>query len=199
MKNGDSILILISGFKRSGKDFSAEYLSQRIKDSVVCSFAEPMKDILATSFAMDLQTLDNLKNESSHFRAILQRFGSEAMKKWFGDTVWSDVFIKNAPDSPVVILADWRFPTEVEVLSKVYSRIITIRVHDYNNTNTDMHVSETALLDFNFDYEVDNTLKDSTLFEKLESILINENLTKDIAMACKSKSKSKSPKPKEGK
>lgn len=171
---GDNMLkiILISGYKRSGKDFVANKLHEQIDESVVMSFAKPLKEIIANTFNITLDKLDDYKNNEDNifvqpqftlgsFRTILQRFGTEAMKKHFGEDVWVDLAISKLPENGVVIFPDWRFMREYEVLSKMY-QVYTIRVEDYN-LYAGEHSSENALCDFSFDLHIDNTPKDDSV------------------------------------
>lgn len=176
------IIIMVSGFKRSGKDFISNYISKSFPVSKVFSFAEPLKDIVATTMNMGLNTLDEYKNNSeslfihrddgyaekiTDFRQILQRFGTEAMKKHFGDDVWVDLAIKKLED--INIISDWRFKTEYEAMRKV-GDVITIRVEDLN-IKPDDHISEHDLDDFTFDFKIDNSAKDDTFLISLRRFL----------------------------
>ena len=180
-------VILVSGYKRSGKDFVSTILNSELENSISYSLATPLKDIVATTLGISLDELDLFKNNpeyysvvfmfkdkmfgSSDFRKILQKFGTEATKKWFGDPVWTDLFIAQDFKEDYIIISDWRFRTEVEEFSKVYDNVITIRINDDNIVNTDMHPSETALDGFDYDYVIDNTAKDSTVLKRIEEVI----------------------------
>ena len=180
-----SKIILISGFKRAGKDFIGQEINKGIKGSMLYSFAEPLKEIVADSFSISLDDLDGLKNNCSpiitkdgiddihisDFRTFLQLFGTEAMKKHFGKSVWVDLFKSNNFAEDYIIIPDWRFPTEFEELIDGDDEIITLRVDDDNNQNTDRHSSETALESFNFDYRIDNTAKDSSVLKEVQKFI----------------------------
>lgn len=176
----------MSGYKRAGKDFISDILLSKIKGSVRYSLAEPLKDIMATTLGTSKEELDELKNRQApcltldddrtiskltDFRKVLQVFGSEAMKKWFGDSVWVDVFIHKNIINDVIIISDWRFNIEYNEIVKTYDNVITLRVVDDNIVNTDMHASETELDDFNFDFTVDNTAKDSSIISALDKFI----------------------------
>jgi hypothetical protein len=158
------IIIQLSGKKRAGKDTIAKYLTTALETAYdykveVMSFAEPMKDIIATILGLSLEDLDLFKNRNDIYRLrvidtdgniplhttdcrqILQQFGSEAMKKWFGNDVWVTLLNQRIKDSTadVIIIPDWRFEIE-EITSS-----LKIRISSNNCDLKDTHVSETEL------------------------------------------------------
>ena len=181
-------VILISGLKRSGKDFVAEKLQEKMYSSKVFSLAEPLKDIVADTFGISRDKLDEYKNNAddvyvndhptcetwvsklTDFRTILQRFGTDAMKKHFGDDVWVNLLIDKlyTLSFTTVIVSDWRFISEYNAFADV-ADVWTVRVHDDNLTPDD-HASETELMDFNFDLVVDNTAKDDSILAEVDRI-----------------------------
>lgn len=169
-------LILVNGKKRSGKDYFAQMLKAEFakcgKTAEVMSFADPIKRIIARTFDISLQELDDYKNEArsvgvSHskmdgyefekltdFRLILQRFGTEAMKEWFGEDVWVQLLMGNANhcNADFVIVPDFRFLTE-ELLGAI---TVKIKNDDFDNSG-DTHRSENELNDFKFMHTFNNT------------------------------------------
>lgn len=158
------LIIQLSGKKRAGKDTIAKYLTTALETAYdykveVMSFAEPMKDIIATILGLSLEDLDLFKNRNDIYRLrvidtdgniplhttdcrqILQQFGSEAMKKWFGNDVWANLLNQRIKDSTadVIIIPDWRFEIE-EITSS-----LKIRISSNNCDLKDTHVSETEL------------------------------------------------------
>lgn len=187
-------IILISGFKRSGKDFTAQLLKDKLiaknKTVEVLSFAYPMKRIICDTLSISMEQLDEIKNsaytltysddEESHYmtngRKLLQHFGSDAMKPWFGEDVWgmlAEKAISKDIDAEFVLIPDFRFPIEYLYLKECDKyNIVTLRINDDNIVNTDVHSSETSMLEFSFDYTIDNTIKSgSTLNDKLDGVI----------------------------
>ena len=75
----------------------------------------------------------------------------------------------------VVIISDYRFPVEKEVFQELDEeryQVITVNVINRNCDTRDSHISENALHDEVFDYELDNTDKgDLTLhIERIKAI-----------------------------
>jgi hypothetical protein len=169
-------LILVNGKKRSGKDFFAQTLKNELakvgKTAEIMSFAGPLKEIIAETFDITLQELDDYKNDATpvgtiqrkmsgtdynaltDFRLILQKFGTEAMKKWFGEEVWVKLLAERAYKSTAdfIIVPDFRF------LSEEIDGAITVKIRnaDFDNAG-DLHRSETELDNFEFMYAFDNT------------------------------------------
>lgn len=167
-------IILINGKKRSGKDWTAKLIQEELykqhKTSEIMSFAGPLKEIVADSFNISLELLDELKNDGepivarvdgfqviiSDFRLFLQRFGTEAMKKQFGDDIWVRLLKEKSEKSPVdyILVPDFRF-----LIEEISDITLKIRNDEIDNANKDFHPSETQLDNFNFKYVIDNTGK----------------------------------------
>lgn len=164
-------VILINGLKRSGKDWNASLIQEELyrnnKTSEIISIAEPIKKITADALGIDLKLQEDLKNNKepiivringsqtiiSDFRTLLQRMGTEAMKPWFGENVWSDMLKKRVQDSSCdyVLVPDFRFPQEY------IDGAVTLKIVNHDIINKDTHASETQLNDYEFMYEIDNT------------------------------------------
>jgi len=167
-------IILINGKKRSGKDYCANLIKDQLleknKTSSIMSFAEPLKSIISSTFNITIDELELYKNDTTkyeiilkedtcpfmntNFREILQRFGTEAMKSQFGDSVWVDLFkhkCKNV-NTDFVIVPDFRFPCEA--IGDYTVQIINLKNKADANSS---HSSETALDNFKFDFTIDNT------------------------------------------
>lgn len=169
-------LILVSGKKRSGKDYSASLLAESLRSrghSVeVKSFAEPMKQIMSVIFGVSLGTIETAKNEPHNFpivmtqsntesntirfstdmRQILQKFGSDAMKPIFGNDVWArlmDQYVQSS-SADFIIVPDFRF------LIEHIPSATTVRIKCNLAESTDQHASEIELDDFAFDYVLNN-------------------------------------------
>jgi len=162
-------VILISGKKGAGKDFVAKQLGYK-----TLSFAAPIKDIIATTLQISLDTLDAMKNDTTtDMRQMLQFFGTEAMHKHFGKEVWVDLACKELDKhSETVVFTDWRFVTEYELLTARGYSVTTLRIDADVADEADQHESEIALDNFDFDFKFQN-------FEKLGSE--NENFKSSIS------------------
>lgn len=184
--NNKKTIFLISGKKRSGKNFVgeilAEVLAEQEKEVFITHFADPMKRIIAKTFDITLEELDEYKNcddvdiiitevynsdftpcpfHETNFRRVLQRFGTEAMKPEFGEDVWSSLCEKNISeqDKDYVIIPDFRFETEYSCFvgaNKDKYNVISIKIINPDEDLEDSHSSESSLEDFRFDYTYSN-------------------------------------------
>lgn len=167
-------VILVSGYKRSGKDTTAKMIKEIIEENSsqkveIMSFAEPLKFIAKTIFGISDEELDNFKNDkegiyylSGHrhyklltdFRQVLTKVGSDALKPIFGDDVWVKVIKEKMlkSDADVIIIPDFRFLVE-----NSFKNSVTIRINNDDIINDSTHTSETELDNFVFDYYLDNT------------------------------------------
>lgn len=175
-------IILINGQKRSGKDFTAEILEKKLASTEKVSFATPLKQIMADTFGISMESLEEFKNNHSeydikcmaypnnqnpvnfmttNFRTILQRFGTEGMKPVFGESVWADITLEMAEDSDAeyIIVPDFRFNIESDVIKNNASgtRVVTLKIRNDDICTEDSHASERELDNYEFDYTVDNT------------------------------------------
>lgn len=185
-------IIQLSGRKRSGKDWTATAIKQQLEShgySVeVMSFAEPLKDIASIILDMPLSELELAKNNNdaiyqtgsyykeylTTFRSLLQRLGTEAMKKYFGKSVWYDLLINRIEQSSAdyILVPDYRFPEET------IPGALTVRIYSTSVDLTDNHISETALDDFVFDHVLDNSnkqLTESDIVHFVSNHIVKEN------------------------
>ena len=185
-------IIQLSGRKRSGKDWTATAIKQQLEShgySVeVMSFAEPLKDIASIILDMPLSELELAKNNNdaiyqtgsyykeylTTFRLLLQKLGTEAMKKYFGKSVWYDLLINRIEQSSAdyILVPDYRFPEET------IPGALTVRIHSTSVDLTDNHISETALDDFVFDHVLDNSnkqLTESDIVHFVSNHIVKEN------------------------
>lgn len=178
------LVILVSGYKRAGKDYCSSLVATQLANmsltTELLSFAAPMKRIIATTFGISLEQLDEYKNDSydtcrlqhwsedtldteTDFRSILQNFGTEAMKPEFGDNVWGELMANNLrkSDADVVIIPDYRYDLEADYLISQGFNVTTLHVRSVNKS-TDTHSSET-LPSGTPDFTIDNSKKDDSV------------------------------------
>ena len=181
-------VVLVSGYKRSGKDYFADYVKKTMQETnpEIMSFADPMKTIMAMTLGITNADLETYKNnpdeygielkvypnnqpsgviEYRNYRQILQVFGTEAMKPIFGDDVWARTLKNKALNFDFVIVPDWRFLIEHQVWDETWN-VVTVRIQGGEESNS--HKSETELLGFEFDYVINNTKKDEQSIEQFK-------------------------------
>ena len=176
-KTKEPEIILISGYKRAGKDTTAQMLKEIFEENQlkveILSFADTLKNIACIIFNISREQLDKFKNnetpigthewftdcleyyfeELTNFRKVLTKIGNEALKPIFGEDIWVKDIQKKiaASNADIIIIPDFRF--KIEHINKA----ITVRVVNNDIVNKETHPSETELEDFNFDVYLDNT------------------------------------------
>lgn len=167
-KKGGPLVVLISGFARSGKDTSAgmvktilEEMGQRVK---VTHYADHLKNL-----CKDWLDWDGVKDD--YGRTLLQYVGTNIVREqypayWVDHMVQMLKFFGNMFD--VVLIPDTRFPNEIERIRQSGYNTVHMRIDrgpGFDNGLTDEqknHISETALIDYPRDILVQNggTLED---------------------------------------
>ena len=156
-------IILINGKKRAGKDYVAKILKEKLGNCKIFHYADALKQIIADTFEISLEELENFKNENveiifnnrkTTFRRILQCFATEAIKPVFGNNIWKRIVLEKIKETNAeyIIIPDFRFPEEY--IEGSY----TVKV--LGGEQLDSHISEHALNNFKFDYIIDNTKKE---------------------------------------
>lgn len=197
------MIIGLVGFIGSGKGTIADMLVRKhgfIKES----FANAVKDACAPIFGWDRQMLEGDTPESRQWRETpdefwskafgkpfspryaLQLMGTEAGRNVFHRDVWVLSLIRRTDPNKNYVLADVRFPNEIDMIREHGGKVIRVRrgaepnwydtAEAYNVTTDwdgsiqqmkafpDIHYSEWAWIGKGFDAEVSN----STTLEDLE-------------------------------
>ena len=182
-------IIAFAGRKQSGKtsacEFTANVFTQTLQQtSCIYNFADPLKkmciDILGLTYEQCYGS-DESKNEyvdclwpdsgkAMTAREVMQYVGTDIFRK-MQHNVWADATIRKIQDEnlPLAVIADCRFPNEVQAVKNAGGLVIKLNRNLYNST----HESETALDEnrydqSNFDFLIDNT--DLDIGEKNELI-----------------------------
>ena len=197
------VVILINGKKRSGKDFCAEVIKQKLKkkgiEVSILHFADKLKQAMCVTFNITEEELEELKNQTNNnitikglggypnskgvketsFRTILQRFGTEAMKPIFGEDVWVRLLEQQIKESnaDVILVPDFRFKIE-----STLSHFMSVKVIGANDEKgNDTHASENDLNNFYFNAEIDNSSVNVNCKDFKKSIKgVVNNITKKV-------------------
>jgi len=170
-------IILIGHKARSGKDTFATFLSDSLKEygysSEIIRFADPMKEILADTLGVSVSALELMKNESAVYRSMVQNFAM-SMRKVFGDSVWADKakLRANSSTCDYVIIPDFRF-----FIEDIEGSTTINVVREGSTCGSDLHVSETELDTFDYDYTASNNNGLDGLFftaQMMAEIIISE-------------------------
>lgn len=176
-------IIAFAGRKQSGKTTCAEFVTKIFLDSKlgnakIYNFADPLKMMCINIFGLAYDQCygtDDQKNElvdcywndkQLSAREVLQLVGTEIFRT-MQHNVWADATIRNINKDkyPLSLIADCRFPNEVEAIKNSGGIVIKLSRNLYNSN----HASETALdpenyNQNNFDLIIDN--KELTIIEQ---------------------------------
>jgi hypothetical protein len=173
-------IIAFAGRKQSGKTTCSEFVANIFEGSLlgisrVYNFADPLKkdicmNILGLSHEQCYGT-DIQKNEFVNCywngkqltaREVMQFVGTNIFRT-MQNNVWADATIKKilSEKMDLALIADCRFPNEVDVVKKVGGIVIKLNRNPFNSD----HASETALDQTHYDYS------------NFDLVVPNENMT----------------------
>jgi hypothetical protein len=142
----NKLIIGIVGNIGSGKDTIAHYLTQ-FHDFNQLSFANSLKDAVATVFGWDREMLEGRTHESREWREqvdpfwskrlsmptltprwVLQFWGTDLARKHFHDDIWvASLENKIIKSNTNVVISDCRFPNEVQAIHDLGGSIIRVQ------------------------------------------------------------------------
>lgn len=159
-KEGDKVVILISGKARSGKTTIAGMIQQEIGGEII-PFAKHLK-----AQAVGLGW-DGEKDDKG--RTLLQVLG-DVVKQYHGLDYYAGVVCQQVKG--IVIVDDWRYPYEKDVFGE---NVVTIRVNRRGDNGLSeeqkAHPSETALDNGDFNVIIENSKSLEELEEWVKIIL----------------------------
>lgn len=189
-----NLIIAFAGSKQSGKTSSCEYIQtvfvqQTKQSSAIYNFADPLKqvciDILGLTKDQCYGSDDNKNelvdclwpdtNKKMTAREVMQYIGTDIFRK-MQHNVWADATIRRIKNEnlPLALIADCRFPNEIESIKNTGGIVIKLDRNKYHST----HASETALNadsynQSNFDLVINN----NNMNEKEKNHIIREYLS----------------------
>lgn len=146
------MIIGICGFIGSGKDTAADYLVN-FHEFRRESFANSLKDSVASVFGWDRNLLEGRTKESRAWREqvdawwanrlnmpkltprwILQQWGTEVLRDHFHDDIWiASIENKLRQTGDNVVITDCRFPNEITAIRRLGGKIVWIVRGDLPN------------------------------------------------------------------
>lgn len=152
-------IIAFAGRKQSGKTSACEFVSNVFVNTnrqIACvyNFADPLKELCQNILGIKYEQCygtDDQKNElvdcywnnkQLSAREVMQIVGTD-MFRTMQHNVWADATIRKIQNEalPLALIADCRFPNEVEAIKKAGGYIIKLNRNLYNSD----HASEVAL------------------------------------------------------
>lgn len=175
-------IIAFAGRKQSGKTTCSEFVLKYYNGIIepfncgkIYNFADPLKrdicmNILGLTYEqcygedMDKNTLTDIEWNGKKLtaREVMQFVGTDLFRKMKNDVWASATITKIKNDKPkLAIIADCRFPNEVEAIKNAGGLVIKLNRNPFNSD----HASETALDEHN--YPVQN----------FDLVIYNDNIT----------------------
>lgn len=188
MNTNQPKIIAICGYKGSGKDTIANYLSNKYNYKHY-KISSKVKDIVKILFNINDYDYDNKKeliNEKwgISIRQMMQFVGTDMFqfkiqellpninRDFWIKTLFSDELIKNINNTNIV-LSDLRFIHEFNYLKNLNIPIIIIRVDNSNIIKNDEHISEREYINIPYDYSINNNNDIKNLYNKIDECIIN--------------------------
>lgn len=165
---------MLSGYIGSGKDTVGEYLVNR-HGFVRCAFADILKDEVAKMYNIDRNLMDSQSGkettvqivgddnkvvETSVRRILIDRgnFRRNQDINYWVDMIVAHIRSEIKKDnSKNFVVTDWRYPNEYERIVELVTdtSVVTWRINRRQSSRLN-DVSETSLMDFHFDEQIDN-------------------------------------------
>ena len=137
------MIIGICGLIGSGKGTAADILVEQHGFTKI-SFADKLKDGVATVFGWDREMLEGDSSESREWREtqdefwtketkrtvtprlVLQEFGTDCMRNGFFDGIWVSLVKQQLIENPKknFVIPDVRFPNEAKMITKLNGTFI---------------------------------------------------------------------------
>ena len=168
------MIIGVAGYKGSGKDTIANVLQTSFGFEKM-SFAQPIKDIVHSTFGIDKAILSGDGGEREFREEVLPGWfylsPRDMMQKIgmaFRDELHKDIWVK-VLESKIksvkqnIVIPDVRFKNELELINK-YGFCVGVKRPGYNG---DGHRSERALDDVKLQYIFDNDNSQEMLYAKV--------------------------------
>lgn len=169
-------IIAFAGRKQSGKTTSAEFVQNLFANQYgisakIYNFADPLKTLCMDILGLEHKQCygsDTDKNELVNCywdgrqitaREVLQLVGTEMFRS-LQKNVWSDATIRliKKENPNLAIIADCRFPNEVDAIKNAGGLIIKLNRNPYHSS----HASEIALDAENYDQQMFNLVIDNS-------------------------------------
>jgi hypothetical protein len=158
------MIIAFAGRKQSGKTTSCEFIQSLLssQETKIYNFADPLKQLCINILGLTEEQCygtDENKNEvvdcfwpgidaKMTAREVLQYVGTDVFRR-MQNHVWSSATIRliEKEKPKLALIADCRFPNEVDAVKKAGGMVIKLNRNLYEST----HASETALDEGNYD------------------------------------------------
>jgi len=199
------MIIGICGLIGCGKGTAADILVEE-HNFIKLSFADKLKDGVATVFGWDRAMLEGDTADSREWREtqddfwtketkrtvtprlVLQEFGTDCMRNGFFDGIWVSLVKQELLENPTknFVIPDVRFDNEASMIKKLNGKVWRVRrgadpvwfrmYQDIGVEPKDVHKSEWAWANINFDAVIDNQGTLEELKSQVQDRLVSNEL-----------------------
>lgn len=199
------MIIGICGLIGCGKGTAADILVEE-HNFTKLSFADKLKDGVATVFGWDRAMLEGDTADSREWREtqddfwtketkrtvtprlVLQEFGTDCMRNGFFDGIWVSLVKQELLENPTknFVIPDVRFDNEASMIKKLNGKVWRVRrgadpvwfrmYQDIGVEPKDVHKSEWAWANINFDAVIDNQGTLEELKSQVQDRLVSNEL-----------------------
>jgi len=180
-------IIAVCGYKRSGKDTIAEYLTKNYNYNHY-KITDKLRKVVQLLFNLNDNDYEKNKEENDDRwnttpRKMMQFIGTEVFQYKIqelipniGRNFWiksllSDELLDNIKNNNhKIVISDLRFLHEYENLKQLKIPLVVIKVTNDRNKNIDNHISETEHLKIPIDYEIENNGTIEDLYNNIDSL-----------------------------
>lgn len=178
------LIILLRGYSQSGKDFIGKILCDTYGFKRF-AFADSLKKIISLNYTCAVDILHSQEGKLKICetdplkRSYRQILIDEALRLKETD---QDIFAKECckdilklyEDSYAnkIVITDWRFPNELEVIKQYFPnyKIITVHVHRHNQILSPVdNISEYHLENHNSDYSIVNNMNEE-IYDQIDRL-----------------------------
>lgn len=170
------MIIALSGRMGSGKDTAADMILSYDYGYEIKRFSGKLKQVAELLTGIPAEAFNSQEVKQRHLgeewgmtvRELLQRLGTDAVRDGLHTNAWVNALFADYEQGMNWIITDCRFPNEYEAVKKRGGIVVRI---ERGERKQDVHPSESALDDADFDYVIDNngTLED--LKKKVDFLL----------------------------
>ena len=197
-RDADTTMIVgLSGQKRSGKDTIAAYLVKE-HNFERKAFADPLKRSVAALFDIPYSEVDKLKLDDDllvgigsngkpeydqwiqyegfralSFREFLQRYGTESHRDVFGQDFWLDhtLPVQGFYPGRAIVVTDVRFTNEAARIRELGGIVVRVSRNNSSAAPSDQDQHRSEVIDFDWDYLIENDGSFGDLYAHIEDML----------------------------
>lgn len=170
-------IVVLTGYKGSGKDTVANYLVHKYKYKQL-AFADVLKKMASEIYSLDSSYFDDRKLKDSIVekynetpRTLLKKIAN-SVKTNISTSFFTDYVISQINPNENTVISDLRFPDEYKKLTEINSVFIRVKRPGVDDTD----FIEKNIDNFECNYEVTNDSTIDNLYNSIDEIINDLNI-----------------------